>query len=599
MAKSYYKQSERPEVEGINWGQIGTDLSEKLRTEETRRTDLKAEIDKDSRDYISSFNDSPQGQHIGANERMATFADNASQHMLSLNKRLKSGDIKLRDYNAQTANINQGTTDMFAVSKTFNKNYDASILRIDSGEASAEEIHYNKQLQAFGNSSESGMFIDPESSQISVAKMVDDGNGKLVMSSDPSDRRSIFSLKNTVERKIDNFKINEFSDKVKGSYNAKFQKILNDPLTSEGIKTSMLESDDFKNATNNIISGELTNSHNAASILTNRVQDAEGNPIEPYRFVTLSTDKLPEVKEEGVIYLVPSPTDPNSGASQPKLTPKQTEEATKILRTAINSKIGVSVTEYDEEKRRGQELSNDLSQQKYDQLVVMNPIDIIKEGLSIEQMKELGEQREAKHKSDMTAAGSVEEKRRIELKYVEEKIELDILNTEDMMVERAAKHKSDMTRAKSSEDKQQIQIKYLDEKLKLDNGLLAKKLEKESKKDSTALKDYSTYVQGKYTLTAADISNDNAAAQNLNNAYGDLGFKSEPAMAYGTQAVKIVGPDGEELEIVLGYPNAEQTIQNFINLNTPAETIGRLSKSGSLTSGSNESSETTVNTSNY
>tara|TARA_R110000803_G_scaffold179879_1_gene242267 strand:+ start:435 stop:2036 length:1602 start_codon:yes stop_codon:yes gene_type:complete len=501
MAKSYYKQSERPEVEGINWGQIGTDLSNELRAEETRRTDLKAEIDKDSRDYISSFNDSPQGQHIGANERMAKFADNASQHMLSLNKRLRNGNIKLRDYNAQIANINQGTTDMFEVSKTFNKEFDANLLRINSGEASAEEIHYNKQLQDFSNPSFSDIYIDPVSSQISAAKMVDDGYGKLVKSSNPSEMRSVFSLKNTAKRKINNFKINEFSDKVKGSYNAKFQTILNKGTT--GQITSMLKSEDFINATNYEISSVLTNPHNAATILTNRVQDAKGNTIKPYKFVTLSTDKLPEVKEEGVIYLVPNPTDPNSGASQPKLTPKQTTEATEILRTAINSKIGVEVTEFDEGK--------------------------------------------------------------------EARLE--------------AKHESDMTRAKSTEEKQQIQIKYLDEKLRLGNDLLTKRLEKESKEGSTALKDFNTLVQSKYTLTAADIASDNDAAENLNNAYGDLRFKFEPAMAGGTQAVKIVSPEGEELVIVLDYPNAEQTIKNFINLNTPDMTIGRLSKSGSLTSG--------------
>ena len=597
MAKSYYKQSERPEVEGINWGQIGTDLSNELRAEETRRTDLKAEIDKDSRDYISSFNDSPQGQHIGANERMAKFADNASQHMLSLNKRLRNGNIKLRDYNAQIANINQGTTDMFEVSKTFNKDFDANLLRIESGEASAEEIHYNKQLQDFSNPSFSDIYIDPVSSQISAAKMVDDGYGKLVKSSNPSDMRSVFSLKNTAKRKINNFKINEFSDNVKGSYNAKFQTILNEG--SVGKITSMLESKDFISSTNNIISSVLTNSHNAATILTNRVQDAKGNSIKPYKFVTLPTDKLPEVKEEGVIYLVPNPTDPNSGASQPKLTPKQTTEATEILRTAINSKIGVEVTEFDKEKKGGQVLSNKLNKQKLDQNALTNPEEVTQLKEKGVQLKEKGIRDEANHKSDMTAAVSDEEKKQKELKYYDEKAELDILVTETQMAENTAQHKANMTRAVSTEEKQQTQIKYLDEKLRLGNDLLAKKLEKESKKESTALKDYNTYVQGKYTLTAADISNDNDAAKNLNNAYGDLNFKFETGSSWSAETIKMISPEGEELEIDLSYPNAEQTIQNFINLNTPDMTIGRLSKSGSLTSGSNESSVTTVNTSNY
>ena len=117
MATSYYKQSSRDKVEGINWGQIGTDLSEKLTTEQTRRDDLKTEIDNESKEYVRGFNDMPQGTNQGANERLSVFADDASQYMLNLNKRLKAGDIKLKDYNAQKTNLEQGTTDMFQVSK--------------------------------------------------------------------------------------------------------------------------------------------------------------------------------------------------------------------------------------------------------------------------------------------------------------------------------------------------------------------------------------------------------------------------------------------------------------------------------------------------
>ena len=335
MAKSYYKQSERPVVEGVDWGQISTDLSAKLATEQKRREDLKTQLDTESRDYISEFNDTPQGQHDGSNERMARFADDASMYMLDLDKKLKSGQLPLRDYNAMRANLQQGTTDMFNVSKTFNTNYDASLLRAGSGEASAEEIYQNAQLQAFGDPSSTGIYIDPVSGQMSLAKLVDDGNGKLVPSSKPSDRKSVFSLKNSVERKINNFNMKEFSEGIKGEYDVKYQKV----ISGGDVKTldDMKKSEDFEKATNDLIQRELVNTHNAASILTNRA-DKE------YTFETLDTNKLPDVPKEGVIYLVPDPTNPNSGATQPLLTSTQELEASEILRTAINSKIGVTET---------------------------------------------------------------------------------------------------------------------------------------------------------------------------------------------------------------------------------------------------------------
>ena len=592
MAKSYYKQSERPVVEGVNWGQISTDLSAKLLAEEKRREDLKIKLDEESRDYMREFNDTPQGQHDGANERMSRFASDASAYMLDLDKKLKAGQLPLKQYNAMRANLKQGTTDMFEVSKKFNTDYAASLERAKSGNASAEEVYQNAQIQAFGDPANSGVYIDPLTGQMSVGKMVDDGDGNMIMSSNPSDRKSIFSLKNTVERKIDNFNVNEFSEGIKGAYDVKYQKVIESG--DVGLLNDMKENPDFVKATNDLIQRELVNTHNAASILTNRAG-------KEYKFETLPNNKLPEVQEEGVIYLVPDPTNPNSGASQPLLTKKQEAEASEILRTAIDSKIGVTETSSLEVKRTSQELANKLSQEKLDRYVMMTPIEIIKEGLNIEQLKQLGEERAAKHESDMEAAESIEQKRQIELKYLEEEKQLKILNTETMMDERAAKNEADLAAAKTTEEKQRIQIKYLDDKLKLDNDLLEQKLEQSDKKNNTALKDYSTYVQNKYSLSDADISDEDAAKENLADAYGVLGFKFD-TNTWFQDAIKITSPDGEKtITIILDSPNAEQSIHSFINLNTPKETIGRLSKSGSLTKSEKKEADNTtpIDTSSY
>ena len=583
MAKSYYKQSERPVVEGVNWGQISSDLGAKLQAESKRREDLKTQLDTESRDYMREFNDTPQGQHDGANERMSRFADDASMYMLDLDKKLKAGQLPLRDYNAMRANLKQGTTDMFDVSKRFNADYGASLERTKSGNASAEEIYQNQQIQAFGDPANSGVYIDPVSGQMSVAKMVDDGDGNMVMSSDPSERKSIFSLKNTVERKIDNFNVNEFSEGIKGAYDVKYQRVIESG--DVGLLSDMKENPDFVKATNDLISRELVNTHNAASILTNRAN-------KEYKFVTLANDKLPEVQEDGVIYLVPDPTNPNSGASQPLLTEKQTDEATEILRTAINSKIGVTETSSLEVDRDIKSLNKDLTQFEKD----------YKEATA-EQRVEIENLRVDKFNSDLTAAKTIEEKRQIELKYFEEekilgitKKEADITAAtsaeevrqielkylEDEKILGITKKESDITAATSIEEKRQIELKHLDENLELNNDILKKKLEAASKEESTMLKDYSSYVQNQYTITEADIADDDVAAANLNAAYGDLGFKFEPWYRWGTQAIKITNSDDVVTIIQLDYQDIDKAIHNFINLNTPLLTIGRLDKSGSL-----------------
>ena len=501
MAKSYYKQSERPVVEGVNWGQISSDLGAKLQAESKRREDLKTQLDTESRDYMREFNNTPQGQHDGANERMSRFADDASMYMLDLDKKLKAGQLPLRDYNAMRANLQQGTTDMFDVSKKFNTDYGASLERAGSGNASAEEIYQNQQIQAFGDPANSGVYIDPVSGQMSVAKMVDDGNGNMVMSSDPSERKSIFSLKNTVERKIDNFNVNEFSEGIKGAYDVKFQKILNDPNTSEGTKTTMLQSEDFQKATNDLISRELVNTHNAASILTNRAG-------KEYKFVTLANDKLPEVQEDGVIYLVPDPTNPNSGASQPLLTEKQTNEASEILRTAVNSKIGVEVTEFDKEKKESQKIANKAAQQAVDYFERTEDINFEKLEVGVEADRQKISIIAQKTPLELKALGLSNDKidqfiKHLALKNPKElaTMDLSIENTEAIMKERATKHASDMDAAKTKEEKERIELKYLDDDKSLRNQLTEAQITKINKptqweaKDNKEKKLVSNYVR--------------------------------------------------------------------------------------------------------
>ena len=565
MAKSYYKQSERPVVEGINWGKIGTDLTTKLNEEVKRREDLKVEIDQASNDYLRTVQDTPQGQNVGANQRMSAFADNASKYMLDLDRKLKAGQIRLREYNSMRANLQQGTTDMFGVAKKFNASFDNDMLRA-STVASKLEVRNNAKLQEFSNPSASDIIIDPITGQLSVVKMVevDDGKGgkMRVPSSDPNDISSIFSLQSKQSQQIDKFDTNKFGEDAAKSFDNRYLKNINEG--NVGTRDSILENPKFAAAKENYIKAALEPTYAGQSILA----DGSGD----YEY----SENIEDKGKEGIIVLVPDPNNPNSGVLVPDLTKDQYDEAYSILDEQFMARLGFSET-------TSLKVDRDLKQQTYDKRVLMNPIEIIKEGLNVEQLKELGEQRAEKHTSDMEAAESVEEKRQIELKYLDEEKQLKILNTETMMGERAAKNEADLAAAKTTEEKQRIQIKYLDDKLKLDNDLLEQKIEQGDKKNSTALKDYNTYVQNKYSLSDADISDDDIAEENLVMAYGDLGFKFETNMFFQDEGIKITSPDGETTTtIILDSHNAEKSIHSFINITTPLESISRLSKSGNL-----------------
>ena len=527
MAKSYYKYSERPVVQPVNWGEISSNLSEKLLAEQKRREDLKIKLDEESRDYIRTFNDAPQGQHDGANERMARFASDASAYMLDLDKKLKSGQLPLRQYNAMRANLKQGTQDMFDVSKRFNETYAASLERANSGLASAEEIYQNQKIQAFGDPANSSIYIDPLTGQMSVAKMVDDGSGNLVMSTDMNDRKSIFTLKNTVERKIDKYDVNKFADGISSSYSNEYKKI----LMEGNVKAidDLKKNENFIKATNDLVQRELVNTHNAASILTDRANV-------DYKFIELDRNELPDKPEEGVIYLVPDPTNPNSGATQPLLTDKQKEEAASILRSAIDSKIGVTETARAEEnvreaqdlaniktkqaidffedtkglKKEKLELDNEAAEQRIEVIAQKTPLELQKLGLDNKKLNQMIEHLAKKNPRELA------------------QMDISMENMEAIMGERAEKHKSDMAKAKTQQEKAEIELKYLEEEKQLKNQYTEaqiKNINKPTQWEATEIKDkkvLSNYVNKIGDLYDGDKTKIDAALDFISNANRDI-----------------------------------------------------------------------------
>lgn len=527
MAKSYYKQSERPVVQPVNWGEISSSLSEKLLAEQKRREDLKIKLNEESRDYIRSFNDAPQGQHDGANERIARFADDASSYMLDLDRKLKSGQLPLRQYNAMRANLKQGTQDMFDVSKRFNESYAASLDRANTGLASAEEIYQNEKIQAFGDPANSSIYIDPLTGQMSVAKMVDDGEGNLIMSTDMNDRKSIFSLKNTVERKIDKYDVNNFADSISSSYSNKYKKILMEGNVKD--VDNLKKNQDFIKATNDLVQRELENTHNAASILTDRANV-------DYKFVELDRNELPDNPEEGVIYLVPNPTNPNSGATQPLLTKKQNDEAASILRSAIDSKIGVTETARAEENvREAQDLANEKLRDEIDYYNRTEDLRFEELETKVEGDKQRIEIIAQKTPLELERLGLDNKKLNQMIEHLAKKnpkelaqIDISMENMEAIMDERAEKHKSDMAKAKTQQDKAEIELKYLEEEKQLKNKYTEaqiNKINKPTQWEATEIKDkkiVSNYVNKIGDLYDGDKTKIDAALDFISNANRDI-----------------------------------------------------------------------------
>ena len=318
MAKSYYKYGSRPERVNVDWGEISKDFSTRLLEERNRREDLKAEISADTKKFIRTVQDTPQGQNQGVNDRMAQFAESAIETRRMQEEKLKSGELKLRDYYAQKANLEQGTNDLFEVAKNFNATFDKRMERANTN-ASQIEIWNNGRMQDFANPAVSEIMVDPDTGEVLVAKVV---NGV----PDKKNIASVFSLKSGINQEIDRVDVKDWANKTLDTYKEDFEQV----LASGGSVTSKLQNPKFKEAIDKDIAAKLkTGSYTAASVLVD-------NTGEEYTFSTDPKDK----GKDGVIVMKPDPQNPSSGVLVPDLTEEQEKEAAEVLKESILGRLG-------------------------------------------------------------------------------------------------------------------------------------------------------------------------------------------------------------------------------------------------------------------
>ena len=99
MANTYFKYAERNAENRINWADVGKDMTDMLADEARVRGEKKAAIETDFREFGKTLAESPMGESEGFNEFTTEYADSAQEYSLMVNNMLKSGDLKLREYN--------------------------------------------------------------------------------------------------------------------------------------------------------------------------------------------------------------------------------------------------------------------------------------------------------------------------------------------------------------------------------------------------------------------------------------------------------------------------------------------------------------------
>ena len=326
MAKTYVGYVKREVANEIDWSSIGSGISDMLLAERDARETKKKEIDDASREFSKVLTEAEGSGHTGINQFFLDGANSIQEVRLMQDRLLRSGELRLKDYNVQRQNAIDGTNEMLALVKGYDTKYKEKMERLQSGVSAAQEQYLMEQIEGFSNFQNHRLYVNPTNGQFSVGKTVPGKGGINELSKDPNDFSTMQALKNRLNIKIDKYDWNK--NLQQGVDNlAKIVLAKN----ASGVKTredARQLGDSYDTAKANWIDSMMTNSTNVGSMLTDWI-GGYGFDIDPK--VTAADDKK--------ILLVPDPRQPSSGNLVPKLSEAQETAVRKRLEQEFESRV--------------------------------------------------------------------------------------------------------------------------------------------------------------------------------------------------------------------------------------------------------------------
>ena len=282
-----YKYVARDAESRVNWGDISKKWSDAIITgEETRekkRQDIQTATDK----LTDSIINAPMGDNEGINGWYSNFADQSSEYLLDANRRLKSGNLKVRDYNTIMANMTQGTERMTGLAKDYSDNYTIKMERLQNDKSQQAEVAMMELAEGFANFTNTQGIVNPTNGMVSIAK------------NDTGETVTIPQMRAYINMQYDKYDVGAALDEQVTRLAADKKVIM-----SGDVKTRESQLRAWELAKDNLLDAELADGLHVSSILTEEVGG--------YNVVTDAT----KVGENDVLFVL-DPKQPSAGYRVP------------------------------------------------------------------------------------------------------------------------------------------------------------------------------------------------------------------------------------------------------------------------------------------
>lgn len=259
---SYYKYAERDENSRVNWGDVSKKWSESiLKVEEDRET-KRQEIQTKTDELTEKIIGAPMGDNEGVNSWYSGFADLSSNYLLDANRRLKSGNLSVRDYNTIMANLTQGTERMTTLAKDYSQHYAEKMERLQNEDSQQAEIAMMELAEGFSNFTNTQGVVNPRNGMISIVR------------NDTGDTVTIPEMRSYINMKYDRYDVDGSMNTAVKTLGDQELAIMRRLRAEDGVvktRSDVRLMEEWSKAKDALLDAELTNGLNVSSILTEEV----------------------------------------------------------------------------------------------------------------------------------------------------------------------------------------------------------------------------------------------------------------------------------------------------------------------------------------
>ena len=369
MAKSFYGYVKRDDKAFVDWGAIGSQLSDDLAKESKRRQDERQEIELQTIEDVNEINKLAANQDKLNGEFYMDAADQIRDFLLMQQTEMQKGGwngLRPSEFLKQRQVVNDGVDQLAEAAKAQAEQQDELLKRVQNNEAGASEEFNTEMFNKFYRAQNQGLYVNPVNGRMYISKR-DPETGKI--SNNPEDLLDVNNLSQIMGYRANRPDIDQAVIDA-----GKTLKPTTIALTQGGIKSikSAMLNKDYEKAEKNIIDGILVSDITTGDILAQAGYSYTSDPK-----VAKDDPKKILMKKDG------------TSIFNPELTEEQKTDAEEILRSRIRASIE-KVQTGREESSADRQYNRGLALKKNKRIGYINELEKIYSGGQVDVESALG-----------------------------------------------------------------------------------------------------------------------------------------------------------------------------------------------------------------